>query len=116
VKRGWQLAEATPVVSSTNAVPPYVEVELTREPMLHGVLWFGLVDEAGRWLEPPNHGAGWVARPGATSPGSGASHRVQALAVGARPLTPAERVEARRVFDAARLALAAQLTRQVKQP
>lgn len=116
VKRGWQIAEASPVVSATNAVPPYVEVELTREPMLHGVLWFGLVDEAGRWLEPPNHGAGWVARPGATSPGSGASHRVQALAVSARPLTPAERAEARRVFDAARLALAAQLTRQVKQP
>ena len=106
VAEGWKLGRATPRVSATNAAPPCVEVELTRTPMLHAVLYYGLLDEAGHWLEPP--GAAAPAR--ASGGGNPLSYRVQALAVSARPLTPEERAAARQAFDVGRLTLAGQLT------
>jgi hypothetical protein len=113
-QRGWEVGPATAVVAATNTAPPSVEMALTRAPMLHARLFYGVLDETGRWLEPPHHTAGWVARPGAADPGSTAAHRVQALAVSARPLTTLESDEARRLFDAARLQLAEQLKRQIQ--
>lgn len=99
---GWEITDRRALVSATNTTPPCVEVNLTRAPMLHAVLWYGVLDEAGHWREPPG-----------TAPAAGTSetqgYRVQALLVTARPLMDTERAAARSLFEAARQALAGQL-------
>lgn len=97
--QGWHLAGLARAGGA--GTPPCATAELLRDELFRGVLWMGVVDDQGRWLEPPLRGRG--------REGAGRSYVIQVLAVATRNLTPAERQEVRARFEAARLELAAQI-------
>jgi hypothetical protein len=107
----WRLTGWAPVVAASSPAPPCAEAELKRDNLFRGVLWFGVLDESGRWLEPADLG-GWTGTGTAGSPPR-SCYLVQALAVCPRLPSNAEREEVRRRFEEARQELARQLAAQL---
>ena len=92
-------------------------VEMDKEPVSHGSLWFSTVDEQGHWmeeiavveksfLERLDLGSGYGFVP--------TSYRVQVLVTGYGALPPNLREGARQLFEAARKLLAQQLFDQLR--
>lgn len=103
--QGWSLTGWVPVIAAGGGPPPCATAELLRDQLFRGVLWFGLVDETGRWCEPPGR-----LQPRSAGPPPGRPcYGIQVLAVSVRNLTPAERTEVRERFEAARRELSRQL-------
>lgn len=103
--RGWNLSGWVPVAAQSGGPPACATADLLRDQVFHGVLWFGLVDESGRWLDLPGRLRAprpepWLDRP---------CYLVQVLATSPRYHTPAERADVREKFEAARAELARQL-------
>ncbi len=111
---GWRLTGWAPVISAGGTPPPCAQAELLRDVLFRGVLWFGVMDESGRWVAPPAR-AGWSDASQALAAGpSRPSYLVQALAVSTRNLTLPEREEVRRRFEVAREELSRQVAEQLE--
>ena len=115
--QGWHITRQERQVGiGTNSSPPLMAVEMDKEPVSHGSLWFSTVDEQGHWMEIPVVEKSFLER---FDLGSGfgfvpTSYRVQVLVAGYGLLPPDEREGARQLFEAARKSLAQQLFDQLK--
>ena len=108
---GWSIEEATRETGAGGT--PNMVVEMSREPVSHGTLWFSTMDDTGQWLERPVVIKGWLERWKISGRVEPSSYRVQLLVTGYAPLQPAERESARQLFAEAREQLAQQLIKQL---
>ena len=115
--QGWRLTrQERQSGTGTNSSPPLMVVEMDKEPVSHGLLWFGTVDEQGHWMETPVVRRSFLERFDLAG-GFGfvpTSYRVQVLVVGYGALPADEREAARQLFEAARQSLAQQLFDQMQ--
>ena len=113
--QGWRITrQERQAGEGTNGSPPLMEVEMNREPVSQGSLWFSTVDEQGHWLEMPVLERRVLDRWKLSGRIEPASYRVQVLVTGYGPLSPAEREPARQLFEDARKLLAQQLFGQMQ--
>jgi exosortase len=115
--QGWHITrQERQTGDGTSSSPPLMAVEMDKEPVSHGSLWFSTVDEQGHWMEIPVVEKNFLERFDLVS-GFGfvpTSYRVQVLVTGYGPLPPEEREAARQLFEAARKLLAQQLFDQLQ--
>ena len=121
--QGWQITrQERQAGEGTNSSVPLVAVEMSREPVSSGWLWFSTVDEQGHWTEKQywrqrplrfldRRRLDWLTPAGRVEP---VSYRVQVLVTGYGALPPAEREPARQLFEAACKLLAPQLFGQMQ--
>jgi exosortase len=115
--QGWRITrQERQTGGGTGSSPPLMAVEMDKEPVSHGSLWFSTVDEQGRWMEIPVVEKSFLER---FDLGSGfgfvpTSYRMQVLVTGYGPLPADEREAARQLFEAARQSLAQQLFDQLQ--
>ena len=111
-EQGWELRGWEATRNETRQA--CARAELVRDAILRGILWFGVVDAAGRWVEAP-------ARLGRDNRASvenqlGPCYLLQTIVVSTRNLTPAELGEVRERFEVARAELARQLAAEREEP
>ena len=113
--QGWRIArEQRQGGQGTNSSMASVAVEMNREPVSQGLLWFSTVDEQGRCMETPAVAHKLLERWNLTGRVEPVSYRVQALMTGYSPPSPAEREAGRQLFDAARKLLVPQILGQME--
>jgi exosortase len=127
--QGWEFAdELRPVLPQSDGGAAAVEVLFRRRPDRHAYLCFGLFDEQGTCLTPPDHNSGpapdegfWnglaqrarnaavrarrLAGGAPPSPAGPVCFQVQVFIEGYAPLREAEQEHARKLFEAAREAI-----------
>ena len=85
---------------------------------LHGALWFGAVDEHGRWMAGPGLNPSlkdsFLERFKLASLNDSVTYQVQVLSTGFNPLRPIEREQVRQFFEEARIMLWRQLLEQMR--
>jgi exosortase len=91
---------------------PFCEAEMSCYGFTHGSLWFGTVDEQGRWLDPRAVTMTTSDRWKLRAIDAPTTYRVQVLVSSLSPPPPGEAQEARQLFEQARVLLAEQLRRQ----
>ena len=115
--QGWRLTrQERQVGTGTNASLPLMVVEMDKEPVSHGSLWFSTVDEQGHWMETLVVKRSLLERLDLTG-GFGfvpTSYRMQVLVAGYGGLPPEEADAARQLFETARKLLAQQLFDQMQ--
>ena len=112
---GWHITrQERQAGKATDSSMALMEVEMKKEPISHGWLWFSTVDEQGHWMETPVLERRFLGRWKVSGRVEPVSYRVQVLMTGYGPLPPAEREPARQLFEAARKLLVQQLFSQMQ--
>ena len=115
--QGWRLTrQERQAGTGTNSSLPLMVVEMDKEPVSHGSLWFSTVDEQGHWMEMPVVKRSLLERLDLAG-GFGfvpTSYRIQVLVAGYGGLPPEESEAARQLFEGARKLLAQQLFDQMQ--
>lgn len=116
---GWAIATRSELQPPGRSQDEYVQISMSKAPLMQGQLLFGLFDEHGVSPAPdaplsPDQGKvrfalGLSRQKALASP----SYQVQTLAIGYEPLTPAQQASLRALFLAARSDLSRQLVSQV---
>jgi len=114
VANGWTIVRQQRLTEEASGNPPLMEVEMRKEPIGCGTVWFSTIDERGRWMEAPLVKRGLLDRwkvPGVTET---STYRVQVLVTGYVPLSESDGESVRQLFEDARKLLSSQLLGQIQ--
>jgi exosortase len=106
---GWSILRRELVKASLPGEPDWMELDMKKEPIGFGQLWFSTVDGKGNWLEVPLMARSFSERFKGTGLSDTANYRVQVLITGVVPLDAPERESAKRLFEEVRARLISQL-------
>ncbi len=108
---GWKIARKE-LVSPGTGKPSRVLMDLTKDPGVHGTLWFGTINERGEWVDKSTLARNFFSRLGLMGTPEETTFRVQVLVVGNSAPDPAMRAAASQLFDGAAEALEHQVRGQ----
>jgi len=105
---GWNLADKERIVPGTNP-PPRIEIEMRKEPSIHGTLWFATLNERGQWVDESTLRHDLMGRIEALGVPRETTCRIQLLIVGKGSLNLAEREAATGLFEESAAILSRQM-------
>lgn len=110
---GWVI-ERKDIVASKSGGPPRFQMDMRKEPGLHGLLWFATINEKGEWVDQATVRHDFLARIGLAEAPQETTFRVQLLLVGDHPPDAATIESADQLFEEASRLLSQQMLQQIR--
>ena len=110
---GW-LIEKKEIFVPANGSPPRYQMEMKKDPGIHGTVWFATINEKGEWVDQATVKHGFITRLGILGSRQETTYRVQMLLLDKAPPDPVALEAMTRLFDEASAILSRQMLQQLR--
>ena len=108
------MIRALEIVGPADGAPPRYQLEMKKDPGIHGTAWFSTINEKGEWVDQATVKHDFISRLGLPESRQETTYRVQLLLVGDKTPDAASFEAANHLFEEAAAILSREMLQQVR--